>query len=58
LEKLTISTRYNPQTSFSVSGNNAKNSLNYNNSGNGSNYHIGSNSNAVTVVKVKKNAVS
>ena len=49
LEKLTISTRYNPQTPFSVSGNNVKNSFG------SSNYHIGSNSNAVTVVKVKQN---
>ena len=46
LEKLTIITRYHPQTAFSVSGNNIKNSNSTNN------YHIGSNSNAVTVVKV------
>jgi len=47
LEKLTISTRYHPQTAFSVSGNNLKN-----NNGSTNNYQIGSNSNAVTVVKV------
>ncbi len=55
LEKLTINTRYHPPTP--VSNNNNGGNSNYNSNSNyninGSNCQIGSNTNAVTVVKVK-----
>ena len=56
LEKLTINTRYHPPTPVSLSNNNNGcnngSNNNYNSNINGSNCQIGSNTNAVTVVKV------